>query len=76
MSQAIQPNMKIPVQSKLPHAVQIESSGGGSQEGPQYSDFAKVIQKRFGIINNIGVLFSQTIEPKSSSAQELDEPNA
>ena len=68
--------MNIPVQSKLPQALQTESSGGRSQKGLQYSDFAKVIQKEFGIINNIGVLLSQTSDPTSSSAQELHGPNA
>jgi hypothetical protein len=68
--------MKIPVQSKSLQAFQTESSGGGSQKGPQYSDFEEVIQKDFGIIKNIGVLLSQTSEPKSSSAQEFDEPDA
>ena len=74
-SQANQPKMKISVQSRLLHAGQIESSSGGSQEGLQYSDFENVIQKEFGIINNIGVLLSQTSGPTSSSAQEFDEPN-
>ena len=68
--------MNIPVQSKILEAVKTELSGGGSQEGLQYSDFAKVIQKEFGIINNIGVLLSQTSDPTSSSAQELHGPNA
>jgi hypothetical protein len=68
--------MKIPVQSKSLHAFQTESSGGGSEKGPQYSDFGEVIQQDFGIIKNIGVLLSQTNDPISSSAQEFDEPNA
>ena len=71
----IQPRMKIPVQSKLPHALQTEAPGGESQEGPQYSVFGKVIQKEFGIINKIGVFLSYTSDPTSSSAQELHGPN-
>jgi hypothetical protein len=31
---------------------------GDSQKTLQYSDFDKVIQKDFGIMNNIGLLFS------------------
>jgi hypothetical protein len=68
--------MKIQVQSKLPHAVQTELTGGGCQGCPQYSDFGKTIKKKFGIINKIGGLLSQTSDPTSSSAQELDRPNA
>ena len=75
ISQAIKPKIKIPVQSKSLHAVQTKSSSGGSQEGPQYSDFEKAIQKRFGIIDIIGGLLSQTSGPISPSAQEFDEPN-
>jgi hypothetical protein len=68
--------MKIPVKSKSLNAFQTESFGVGSQNGPWYSDFGKVIQNEFGIVKNIGVLLSQTSGPTSSSAQEFDEPNA
>jgi hypothetical protein len=68
--------MKIPGKSKSLHKVETDSSGGGPQKDPQYSDFEEVMQNQFGIITNIGVLLSQTSAPTSSSAQEFDRPNA
>jgi hypothetical protein len=68
--------MKILVQTKSLQASKTESSGGGSQKSPQYSDFGEVIQKEFGIIKNIGVLLSQSSDPTSSRAQEFDGRNA
>jgi hypothetical protein len=45
---------------------------GDSDETPQYSDFDKVIQKDFGIFNDIHLLFSTTNDDNSIFAEESD----
>jgi hypothetical protein len=45
-----------------------------SQETLQYSYFDKVSQKDFGIMNEIGLLFSQTDDYASVDAQQSDLP--
>jgi hypothetical protein len=67
--------MNPPVQSQLPYGTERKFPSGGSEKAPQYSDFSKVIQKEFGILNHIGLLFSQSSEKTSQGAQGLDQSN-
>ena len=48
--------MIIPLPSKSLHGVVKESPDKGSETAPQFSDFDKVIEKEFGIINDLEVL--------------------
>jgi hypothetical protein len=60
------------LQNKSPYDIERKSPSGGLEKAPQYSDFSKVIQKEFGILNHIGLLFSQSSEKTS---QDFDQPN-
>jgi hypothetical protein len=67
--------MDPPLQSQLLHGMKRKIPRGGAEKAPQYSDFSKVIQKEFGILNNIGVLFSHSSEKTSQGDQGFDKPN-
>jgi hypothetical protein len=63
------------MRSKSHHEVIRKSTSGGQEKAAQYSDFDKVIGKKFGIINDIEILFSESSEKTSHGAQKLDQPN-
>lgn len=67
--------MKIfPSQTKSVYELEKNTSGSSSEKGLDYSDFDGVIQKKFGIINDIGILFSDSTEQLNSEAGDLDPP--
>jgi hypothetical protein len=66
--------MIIQGQSKLVPGLEAWLPLGDSQETLKYSDFEKVIKKDFGIMNDIGLLFSQTDDDASVDAQQSDSP--
>jgi hypothetical protein len=67
--------MDPPVHSQSPYGMERKFPIGGSEKAPQYSDFSKVIQKEFGILNHIGILFSQSSEKTSQGDQGFDQSN-
>jgi hypothetical protein len=56
--------------SKSPHRVVRESTDQGSEKAPQFSNFDQVIQKEFGIINYLEVLYTESNSLASSSIKE------
>jgi hypothetical protein len=61
------------VQSQLLYGMKRKIPSGGLEKAPQYSDFSKVIQNEFGILNHIGLLFSRSSETTSQGDQGFDE---
>jgi hypothetical protein len=60
------------VQSKSVQGAQTKPPARDSDETIQYSDFDRLIQKDFGIINDVGILFSQSSDQISLDAEESD----
>jgi hypothetical protein len=61
--------MIISLPSKSPHGVIRDSPGQGSEKAPQFSNFDQVIQKEFGIINDLEVLYTESYFLASSSIE-------
>ena len=59
-------------QSKSVQGAEAWPPGRDSPETLQYSDFDKVLEKDFGILNDIGLLFSATDDDNSIFAEESD----
>jgi hypothetical protein len=60
-----------PLETKSAYGIESKTSGSRSEKGLDYSDFDGVIQEKFGIINDIGILFSDCSEEKSLEAGDL-----
>ena len=60
------------VQSKSAQGTQPKPPPADSDETVQYWDFDRVIEKNFGIINDVGILFSQSSDQMSLDAEESD----
>lgn len=64
--------MIAPGQSKSVQGVQTKPPHGDSDQALEYSDFDRVIQEEFGIINEVAILFSQSSDQTILDDKESD----